>query len=86
MGSPCSCAIAPQHDHLAAVPQGNRIGADHVQVCPGEELAISPIALPPPPLLTVDHVVDIYHNTSTLTSFSESVTEVLFTIQEVKLF
>jgi hypothetical protein len=86
MGSPCSCAIAPQHDHLAAVPQGNRIGADHVQVCPGEELAISPIALPPPPLLTVDHVVDIYHNTSTLTRFSESGTDVLFTIQEVKLF
>jgi hypothetical protein len=30
--------------------------------------------------------VDIYHNTSTLTSCSESVTEVLFTSQEVKLF
>jgi hypothetical protein len=59
MGSPCSCAIVLQHDHQAVVCHGNQTDRDHVQVCQGEGIVISPTALPPPPLLSVDHVGDI---------------------------
>jgi hypothetical protein len=56
VGSPCSCAIVLQHDHQAVVCQGNQTDRDHVEVCQGEGIAIPPTALPPPPLLSVDHV------------------------------
>jgi hypothetical protein len=64
MGSPYSCAIALQRDRQVAVPPGSQTGADRVQVCQGEALAISPTSLPPPPLLSVDHVADIWHGRS----------------------
>ncbi len=73
MGSPYSCAIALQHDRQVAVPPGSQTGADHVQVCQGEALAISPTSLPPPPLLSVDHVADIYHIRKSLPEVKRSV-------------
>jgi len=73
MGSPYSCAIALQRDRQVAVPPGSQTGADRVQVCQGEALAISPTSLPPPPLLSVDHVADIYHIHESLPEVKRSV-------------